>query len=58
VGVRASQILLEINRRRVSSASDFQAIVATLRPGDSVALFIYYPYTDQRVIHAFTLDPQ
>ena len=58
VGVRSSQILLEINRRRVASVADFRAIVSSLRPGESVALFIYYPYTDQRVIHAFTLDPQ
>lgn len=57
-GIRASQILLEINRRRVSSVRDFQQIVSSLRPGDTAALFVLHPATDQRVIYAVTVDPQ
>jgi serine protease Do len=56
--IRSGQILLEINRHHVSSTAEFRALVATLRPGDSVALYVGNYRTDQRSIHVITLDPQ
>ncbi len=56
--VRPGQVLLEINRRRVTSVADFRALVATLRPSDSVALFAYDRLSDRRVIYAVVLDSQ
>jgi serine protease Do len=58
VKIRPGHILLEINRHRVSSTADYQNVVASLRPGDTVALLIYLSRTDQRVIRAVVLDPQ
>ena len=55
--VREGQILLEINRQRVGSAAQYRAIVAALRPGSPVALFVYDPITRQRVILALVTDP-
>ena len=56
--IRPGQILLEINRRRVASVAEFRALVASLRPNDSVALFAYDRLTDRRVIYAIVLDSQ
>jgi S1-C subfamily serine protease len=58
VKVRPGHILLEVNRHRVSSVADYRQIVATLRPGDTVALLVYLSRTDQRVIRAIVVDPQ
>lgn len=55
--VRAGHIVLEINRRRVSSASEFLAIVAALRPGQVAAVLLYDQLSDQRVIAAILTDP-
>jgi serine protease Do len=56
--VRAGHIVLEVNRRRVSTAAEFRAAIATLRPGDTAALFIYDRRTDQRALHSVVVDPQ
>jgi serine protease Do len=56
--IRPGQVLLEINRHRVTSVADFRALVASLRPSDSVALFAYDRLADRRVIYAIVLDSQ
>jgi serine protease Do len=56
--IRPGQVLLEINRRRVTSTADFRALVASLKPSDSVALFAYDRLTDRRAIYAVNLDSQ
>jgi serine protease Do len=55
--VREGQVLLEINRQPVGSAVQFRAIVAGLRPGSPVALFLYDSGVRQRLIIAFVTDP-
>jgi serine protease Do len=55
--VREGQVLLEVNRQRVGSAAQYRAIVAALRPGTPVALFVYDPISRQRVILALVTDP-
>jgi serine protease Do len=56
--IRPGQVLLEINRRRVTSVADFRALVASLRPSETVAIFAYDRLTDRRAIYAIVLDSQ
>jgi serine protease Do len=56
--LHAGQIVLEINRRRVTSVAEYRAVVSALRPGETVALFVYDQLSDQRSIYAIVLDPQ
>jgi serine protease Do len=46
--VQRDTVLLEINRRPVTSSADFQRLAGAARPGEVVALFVYQPQTDQR----------
>lgn len=55
--VRRGQVLLEINRQKVTSAADFLRVVATLRPGTTAALYVFDPLTDERSLYAVRLDP-
>jgi serine protease Do len=55
--IKAGQVLLEINRQRVTSVAQYRAIVAALRPGTAVAVLIYDPASRQRVIQSITTDP-
>lgn len=55
--VRRGHIILEVNRQKVATVTDFQRIVAGLRAGSVVALFIFDPLTHERAVHAVTLDP-
>lgn len=55
--IREGQILLEINRHRVSSAAEFRAIVSQIGAGSPVAILVYDPITKQRVIHVVVTDP-
>jgi serine protease Do len=54
--LRPGQVLLEINRHRITSVADYRAMVASLRPGETVALFVYDQSTDQRALYAIVLD--
>jgi serine protease Do len=54
--VRAGQVLLELNRHRITSAAEFRALLATLHSGDTVGLLVYDQATDQRVIYSVVLD--
>jgi len=55
--IREGQILLEVNRHRVSSAAEFRAIVSQIGAGSPVAILVYDPITKQRVIHVVVTDP-
>jgi serine protease Do len=57
-GLRANHVVLEINRRRVTSVADYRAVVASLRPGEVAALLVYDHSSDQRVIATIVPDPQ
>jgi serine protease Do len=54
--IRAGQVLLEINRHRVTSLAEYRAIVAALRPGETVGLLVYDQSIDQRTIYAIVVD--
>ena len=56
--IHRGQVLLEINRQRVTTEAEFRAVVASLRPGTSVAVLVYDPSLKERAIYAITTDPQ
>jgi serine protease Do len=55
--VRRGQIVLEVNRVRITSVADFQRAVSGLLPGAAVALFVFDPLTGDRAIYSIALDP-
>jgi serine protease Do len=57
-GILRGQILLEINRREVGSVGGYRRIVQASRPGDVLAVFLYDPDLDQRVIHTVRTEPR
>jgi serine protease Do len=56
--VRAGHVIQEINRRRVTTAAEFMAALASLKPGDVAAVLLFDQLSDnQRVIVAIITDP-
>jgi serine protease Do len=55
--IRRGQVVLEINRQKISNASQFQRVVASLAPGAAVAIYVFDPLTEQRAIHTLVVDP-
>ncbi len=49
-------VLLEINRRAVTSAAEFQRIAAAAQPGDVLTLYLYAPETSQRQLKTITVE--
>ena len=49
-------VVLEVNRRAISSADAYNRLAKAARPGDIVALYIYVPGLDQRAIRAVRVD--
>ena len=54
--IRRGFVIVEINRRPVRSAAEFERILAASRPGDALALYIYNPVPGQRDLIAVTVD--
>ena len=54
--MRPGLIILEINRRPITSAWAYQAIVSALKPGEVAALLVYDQLIDQRLLIAITTD--
>ncbi len=50
------QVILEVNRRPVASAREFQQLTAAVRPGDVLALYLYLPDEDQRALRTIRID--
>ena len=55
--IERGHILLEINRRPVRNATDYQRIAAMARPGDVLLFQIYKPELLQRALHTLKIDP-
>jgi serine protease Do len=55
--LRAGHVLLEINRRRVTTLADFRAAIASLKPNEAVAVLVYDQPSDQRVLATLLPDP-
>ena len=56
-GIRTNQILLEINRRPVTSVATYRALVAALKPGEAAAVLVYNRQTGDRFLSTVILDP-
>jgi len=54
--VRRGTVLLEVNRKPVTTLADFRRATSGLRSGDVVALFVYVPDAGQRQIKAVHVD--
>ncbi len=54
--LRPGHIILEINRRPVTTAAEFQRAVAELKAGEGAALFVFDHLLDQRVLIAIAAD--
>lgn len=54
--VRRGMVILEINRRRITSVDDYARTVARARPGDVLALYVYDPLAEQRSILTVTIE--
>lgn len=50
------QVILEVNRRPVASAREFQRLTEAVRPGDVLALYLYLPDEDQRALRTLRID--
>ncbi len=55
-GFRKGLLLLEVNRRRIATTTDFAAAQATLRPGDAVAVMLYDPTLREYRITTIVVD--
>jgi serine protease Do len=55
-GLARGKVIMEINRQPVRSVRDFERIVAAIRPGDAIALYVFDPRLRQREIIALSLD--
>ena len=54
--MRRGFVVMEINRRPVRTAADFERIVAAARPGDTLAFYGYDPSASQRTFVTATVD--
>ena len=55
-GIERGWLVLEINRQPVATTTEFHRIVASARPGDVLALYLYIPEIDQRALRTIRLD--
>jgi serine protease Do len=54
--LRRGEIVMEVNRRAVLTPDAFASASAALKPGDPVALLVYDPVTDQRLIVTIVIE--
>ena len=55
-GIQRDYIVMEINRRPITSADAYNRLARAARPGDVLAVYVYIPGTDQRAIRAVRVD--
>jgi serine protease Do len=56
--VRANEVILEINRQRVTSEAEYRALVSALKAGEAAALLVYDKLESRRVICTVIPDSQ
>jgi len=55
-GIERGTVLLEINRQRVESVSDYRRIARAARPGDILTFYIYSPDLEQRQLKTVRVE--
>jgi serine protease Do len=54
--IQRGTVLLEMNRKPVSTVAEYQRLVRAMRPGDVLTLYIYSPDLDQRQLKTVRVD--
>ncbi len=54
--LRPGHLILEVDRRPVTSAAAFQSAIAGLKPGDTAVLLVFDQLLDQRILVAIVTD--
>jgi serine protease Do len=54
--LQRDHVVMEINRRRVSSVDAYNRLVRAALPGEVLALYVYMPGSDRRAIRAIRVD--
>ena len=55
-GIQRDHVVMEINRRPVSSADAYNRLARAAHPGDVLAVYVYMPGSEQRAIRAIRVD--
>ena len=55
-GIQRDYVVLEINRRPVTSAESYNRLARAARPGDVLAVYVYMPGSEQRAIRTVRVD--
>ncbi len=55
-GMQHGEVLLELNRQPVRSPADYHRLRSAIKPGDAVALYVFVPESNQRVLRTLRLD--
>ncbi len=50
------QVILEVNRKPVASARQFQQLTGSVKTGDVLAVFVYLPGDEQRALRTLRVD--
>ncbi len=54
--VRHGEVILEVNRQRITSAADFRRATAGARAGDLLMLYVYLPDSGQRAVRTLRVE--
>jgi serine protease Do len=54
--LRRGFVIMEINKRPIRTATEYQKIVSAARPGEILALYVYDPSLSQRTLVAVTVE--
>jgi serine protease Do len=54
--LRRGLVIMEINKRPIASVAEYQRVVATARPGEILALYVYDPTLMQRSLVTVTVE--
>lgn len=55
-GIQRDHVVMEINRRPVTSVDAYNRLARAAQPGDVLAVYVYMPATEQRAIRAVRVD--
>jgi len=55
-GIQRDHVVMEINRRPVSSADAYNRLARAAHPGEVLAVYVYMPVSEQRAIRAIRVD--
>ena len=57
-GIERGHVILEVNRRPVSTIAELRGALSASGPGDVVLFYLYVPELDQRSLRTVRLDPE